>query len=293
LAAQTDPNLLDTLIRDVSPAYAIFREAGAEAAPLVDLIISEKLNVPEDFAQCGSLGADALACWGATARAAHPYRSSMQVVLLRFPGWWRDSTLEQREAMKAHLPQLAPAIGDLLDEGVRALISAGQTALACAAGYALTTGDSVRAIQKIAAHGTASPALRDELLNRLAQVFPAEKMEESRDAERFLPALERAAAAAGESWDLALRIGLQLAESDVSSAYGSCLEMPKSIAKARSPRAYLDQFLALVTALGNRAAGACLKKLPLVDNPALTEEAVRAASAYGVEAGISRLGKLL
>jgi hypothetical protein len=293
LAAHSDPNLVESLIRDVSPVYVIFRHAGPEAAPLVDLIISEKLNTPADFAQCGLLGTEALTCWAATARAAHPYRSAMQVVLLRFPGWWRDATPAQHQAMMAHLTQLAPAIGDLLDEGVRTLISAGQPSLACAASYALTTGDAVRAIVRIAGRGVDSPTVRDELLARLTEVFPAEKMEESRDAERFLPALERATAAAGDGWDLALRIGLQLAASDISSAYGTCLELPKAIAKAPAPRPYLENFLALVTALGNRSAGFCLKKLPQAQDAAAVEDVTRTAAGYGVEAGLARLGKML
>jgi hypothetical protein len=293
LAAHTDPNLIESLIRDVSPAYAIFRHAGPEAAPLVDLIVSEKLDVPGDFADAGSLDAEALNCWAATARSAHPYRSAMQVVVNKFAGWWRDADSEQRRAIVAHLPQLAPSIGDLLDEGVRQLITAGKPALACAAAYSLTTGDAVKAIVQIAVCGTEQPGVRDEMLRHLAEVFPAEKMEESRDAERFLPALARAVAAAGGGWDVALRIGTHLAAADVSSAYGTCLEIPKAITRAAEPRPYLEQFLALVTALGNRAAGVCLKKLPASNNPAAVEDVVRVASACGVEAGMVRLGQLL
>jgi hypothetical protein len=293
LAAHTDPDVLESLIREVSPVYAVFRHAGPEAAPLVDLILSEKLNAPEDFAEAGKLGPEALDCWARTARSAYPYRSAMQVVLLRFAGWWRDAGPGQREAMAAHLPQLAPAVGDLLDEGVRTLISAGKPALACAAVYALTTGDAVRAILRITSRGDAAPAVRDELLARIPEVFPPERMEDSRDAERFLPALERAAAAAGDAWDLAVRIGLHLAASDVSSAYGACLELPKAIAKAPAPRPYLEQFLALVSALGNRVAGACLKNLPASNQAAGIEQVVRIASSFGVEAGMARLRKLL
>jgi hypothetical protein len=106
-------------------------------------------------------------------------------------------------------------------------------------------------------------------------------IEDSREAERLLPALGKAVDAAGDGWAEAVELAAVLLANDASSAYGVMESLPKSLAQAPDKKLYLAHFVALVRALGNRAAGVCLKRLP-GGKAGVAEEAVTLASQYGV-----------
>ena len=287
MTPEQDSRFLDELVSKVSPAYEIFRGGGdfpVPAGPLVDLIVAEKLHVPAGFAAQAALGAEALTAWGRSVEGAKPYRNAMQLIVDRFPEWWNAADEAGRAALAKYLPQLAPAVADLDPSGVPDLLAAGEATFACAASYSLADKPAVRAIGAVARAGSRDAARCSAVLAELAAAFPISMIEESREAERFLPALGKVVEAAGSGWAEAVELATALVKNDASSAYGVLEAVPKALAVVKSDRqAYLGQFLALVRALGNRVSGVCLKRLPAAAGADVTvERAVQLASRYGV-----------
>lgn len=289
LTPEQDSSFLEELISKVSLAYAIFRGGGdtpLPAGPLVDLIVAEKLRVPDGFAEQAGLGAEAISAWARAVEGAKPYRNAMQLIADRFPDWWRAADGAGRAALAKHLPNLGPAVADLGDAGVADLLAAGEPALACAASYALADAAAMRAIASVARAGRNQPERCWAVLGELAANFPLSLIEESREAERFLPALGRTVEAAGAGWAEAVELAARLVKNDPSSAYGVLEAVPKALAGAGDKQAYLGQFSELVKAMGNRVAGVCLKRLPGARESAATvERAIALSARYGVQAG--------
>lgn len=281
LASEENSRFLEELISKVSPAYAIFRNGGLGAGSLVDLIVSEKLRVPEAFAERGAMDEAALTAWSKAAAGGKPYRDAIQVILDHFPGWWQNAGESGRAALAQYLPQIAPAAADLGDTGIRDLIAIGEAALATAATYSLADTAAVKAIAAIARAGRADSGRCSTLLPKLVDAFPLKMIEDSRDAERFLPALGRAIEASGEGWAEALELAITLVANDPSSAYGTLEAIPKALAKAQDKQAYLAAFASLAKAMGNRVAGLCLKKLPGAGR-AQIDTTLDLADRYGV-----------
>jgi hypothetical protein len=292
LTPESDRSFLDELVSKVSPAYEIFRGTGegesqaVTAGKLVDVIVAEKLRVPDGFAAQAALGDQALEAWSNAVEGAKPYRNSMQLILDRFPAWWSGTTIAGRVALVKHLPSLGPAAFDVGDAGIVDLLAAGEAALACAASYALADKPAVQAIAKVARAGASDPERCSAVLGALAAAFPISLIEECREAERFLPALGKAVDAAGSGWAEAVELATLLVKNDPSSAYGVLEAVPKALAVAKADKqAYLAQFTALVKAMGNRASGVGLKRLPASSHAApVVEQALRLAGQYGVNA---------
>ena len=287
---EQDSSFLDELISKVSPAYEIFRGTAVEgkiaAGALVDLLVAEKLRVPANFAQGSALGEDALVAWARSVEGAKPYRNAMQLVLDRFPDWWTATDAAGKSSLTEHLPHLAPAIADVGDGGVNALLKVGDAAFGAAAAYSLANAEAVRAVVSIARAGPADRERCSAVLNKLVEAFPLKMIEDSRDAERLLPALGKTVEASGNGWAEAVELATLLVTNDPSSAYGVLEALPKSLAGATADKQeYLRQFVSLVAALGNRCSGVCLKRLPhSAQAPAAVERALHLASLYGVQA---------
>jgi hypothetical protein len=293
LTPDFDLSFLEELVTKVSPAYEIFRGSGqgqpAAAGKLVDLIVAEKLRIPDSFAAQAALGDHALEAWGNAVEGAKPYRNSMQLILDRFPDWWRGTTVAGHVALVKHLPSLGPAVADVGDAGIVDLLAAGEAALGCAASYALADRPAVQAIAKVARAGAGELERCSAVLAALAAAFPISLIEESREAERFLPALGKTIDAAGSGWAEAVELATLLVKNDPSSAYGVLEAVPKALASVRgdagAKQAYLAQFTALVKAMGNRASGICLKRLQASATAGtVVQQAVRLAGQYGVNA---------
>jgi hypothetical protein len=301
LSTEQDSAFLQELIQKLSPAYEIFRSRAEDraddsaedsdatpvaAARLVDVIVAEQLRVPEGFGSRAALGNQALEAWGNAVEGAKPYRNSMQLIVDRFPEWWRTADIPGRVALVKHLPTLGPAVADVGDAGVIDLVAAGEPALACAASYALADKPAVQAIAKVARAGASAPERASAVLSELAAAFPISLIEDSREAERFLPALGKAVDAAGAGWAEAVELATTLVRNDPSSAYGVLEAVPKALGSVKGDKElYLGQFAALAKALGNRVAGVCLKRLPAsTQAPAVVDRAIQLASLYGVNA---------
>jgi hypothetical protein len=292
-----DP-ILQTHLEQLGPAYRVFdrlsgphqREA---AAALIDFLHSEQFRIPEWFAD----PPDALPCLRAAVKAAHPDRKCIAFLIERFPGWLSAVAPGSRPAFEEELPNMAPAVFDLNDAGMRLVLevaSADPRALKHIAAYAMTTAEAIRAIAAIAHSAVAHH--RIDLLESLVAAFPAAKMEESRDAERLLPAIASAAAAAGPAWPQLLAAAITLTRLDVSSACGTCKSLPKAIARVSDPAAYLADVDSILGAIGLRAIGLCLKTLPAwhsihpVENVRrFVQVACAASREFGVLSGMAFL----
>jgi hypothetical protein len=284
----TDPQdntFLSELVHKVSPAYAIFETAGTGPVPagrVVDVLVAEKLRVPAHFADQAALPEPAWAAWGASLEGAKPYRNSMQLIADAFPAWWSVADEAGQKALARHLPLLAPAVADLGKEGVGDLLAAGEPALQAAAAYSLADTKSVQAILAVARAGKADPQRCGQVLNALCEQFPISMIEDSREAERLLPALGKAVAVAGDGWAEVVELATALLANDASSAYGVMEDLPKALAAAANKQAYAAQFVALVRAMGNRVAGVALKRLAAAGTSPVAGEAVTLAGRFGV-----------
>ena len=258
---------LEEMAKACSPVYAKVRaltdpEAQREAGLLADILVSDQITAPVSLPD----SAEILRAMHFSMESAKPDRKCMGYVLRAFPAWVDAVSSTARETFLDVIPKLAPAAADLGDEGMRLIIEAVNVEpklIECTAAYAMTTGEAIRAVARIA-HRAASHHRRD-LLEKLVEIFPAGKMEESRDAEHLLPAMARATeAAASNAWVPAMELALKLTARDVSSARGTLESLPASLRKV--PVAvvgpYLDDFHLLVEHIGIRVNGICLNELP-------------------------------
>jgi hypothetical protein len=254
----------------------------SDAARLVDFLGNEQVAVPPGLASLP----EAIPHLRATVEAAHPDRKSMTLAAARCLEWARSVQPESRRPFLESLPVMAPALNDLGEEGMALVIAAANRdprTVPCIARYAMTTGKIIRAMAQLAAAD--APV---ELLQRLVGAVTVESMEQSKDAEKLVPAI---AAVPGS-----LGLAVTLAENNISSAYGAVSALPKALkavgAGGGMREAYLDMFQSLAATVGIGCAGFCLDRLPsLLASHGVDKvrEFVAAASAcarhYGVRAG--------
>jgi hypothetical protein len=258
---------LAELAKTVSPIYERVAslgdsEAQREAGRLADWIVSEQLEAPAAI----PTDAAAVRCLRRSVEATKPDRGCMTYLLESFPKWMASLSSSSRAEFLENFPNLAPAARDLSDKGMGEVIEAihlDPKLLGHVAAYATTTAEAVRAVARIAQR--AANHHRGDLLEKLVEVFPATRMEESKEAEQLLPAMAEATEAVADiAWIPAMELALALAARDVSSARGTLRALPGSL--SRVPQgdkgAYLDDFRLLVESIGIRVNGVCLKELP-------------------------------
>ena len=304
---------LKQLCADRSRAYEILRETADpavshEAGLLVDLILGEELSLAAPMwpgvdavtALPPQQGVAAVRAWRATVAAAQPNRKGMTAALTAFPAWLERLDDTTREMFFDALPKLAPALDVFGEAGITELISAAKacrvaearTALEFAATYCQTTPEIAAAALHLAVLACTTGSTG--VLSELAKHLPFERIEASRQAERLLPALDRACAACGESAAEALALLTQIAESDLASALNTAHGLPKALAHIAPEEraAALEIMRKLVGAMGIRVIGFCLHKLPELyaskgqaHAGRVAEVACAAAERYGVLAG--------
>ena len=263
---------LESHAAELHPVYRLFQgltEAAQRqaAAELLDYVLAEQIPIPEPFQPAP----ETLPVLRDAVKQAHPDRKAAAYLLANISHWSNPALLES-------LPALAPAVLDLGDDGMKTLLEAAvldpRTVPAVAA-YAMTNKAIIRAAATLALHAARNHQIAD--LQRLTAACPAEKMEESKDAERLFPAVAAVADA--------LPLAAALAARNISSARGTCLKLAKI---SRTP-AYLSDFRTLVEAVGIQAIGFCLGELhrghgdPGMRN--FVAQAAEAARQYGTFAG--------
>ncbi len=262
-------------IRELHPAYGLFsiltdavsRKAAAE---LIDFLLAEEIPLPEVFHPMP----ESLPALRDAVKAAHPDRKCIAYILANVSKWNDPSVRDS-------LPALAPALLDLHDDGMAMLLEAAALdgrAVSAVAAYSMTNKAIVRAAAGLALHATRTGRIGD--LQRLTAACPAERMEESKDAEKLLPAV----AAVPD----ALALAAAIAQRNISSARGVCLKLAKL---DRTPE-YLSDFQLAVEAIGVQSVGFCLETLPglyaahgLERTHAFVAMAAEAAREYGSHAG--------
>lgn len=259
----TDP-ILQAHKEELGTAYRVFDRLESpalrqEAARLIDFLQTERIAIPDSIGD----PPEGLACLRAAVQAAHPDRKCIAFLLQGFPEWVRALAPASRDAFFQGLPELAPAMYDLHEAGMRQVVetvSAEPRTMRPIASYSMTTAEAIRAIVRIA-HGAVSHQ-RLDLLEALVTAFPAQKMEEGKDAERLLHAIAETAQAAGSAWPQAMEVAVSLTRQNVSSAYGACSALPGVLRKVANTGAYLRDFHAIAEAVGLRSIGLCLNTLP-------------------------------
>jgi len=297
---------IDRLAKAISPAYAALRDfaspqARAAAAGLIDLMVEEQLGVPEQFREACSRAAgmapnEAIVffhTWHDTAVAARPERKTIAFILERFAGWYERCPAKVREPWLAGVAKLAPALRGLGGEGMERLVAAMERCddhyaahklIESVASYALTTDEAIRAVTAMA-HAAAG-AGRLDLWLEIAQRFPAERLEENRDAELGPVALASILAAAPEHALAALQLIRSLAgenASTVRSASGKLAARAKTAADAGE---FLGDARELLDGLGIRALGAIAARLP---DHALATAALELRTEFGAQAALRLL----
>jgi hypothetical protein len=248
-------------------AYSIVETSGS--GPLADLIISEELSAP-DLSQISEDGVTPLL---EALKTASPDRKCMQYVLTSFGGWLRSVPPAGRTEFLINIPKLAPATRDLGDEGMKTVLEAAALeprVLAPIAAYAMTTAAAIRAMATLAT--AAAKQNRPDLLEELAASFPAEKMEESKDAENLLPALAKMDS---------LELAVVLAKTNPAGARAAANSFAKALSNL--PPAYKADCVSAFTAIGPRATGFCVNTLPGIYQKH-GEEAARRFVALACEA---------
>lgn len=247
----------------------------AEAAKLVDFLRGEQVPVPQ------GVPADTIPFLRAAAEAAHPDRRCLTLLAAHFPAWLAKVSDAARPVWLAGLAGLGPALADLGDDGMSQVIAGVNReprTLACVQTYAFTTKEIVRAMAAL----TVDAPL--EWLQRLVAAVPLSKMEDSKDAERLVPALVPVREA--------LPALVTLAEHSVSSAYGTAKALPASLKKVQNRQDYLDDFALLADSVGLSSCGFVLDTLPSLYRSAgvaqarrLVALAAECAREYGASAG--------
>jgi hypothetical protein len=288
---------LAQMAKSVSPAYGLIAaiadpEAQREAGLLVDFVVSEQLSPPASL----DLGADEIRTWRLSVEAAKPDRKCIGYLLQKFPAWSTAVSSTARAAFLETFPKLAPAAYDLNDEGMRLVIESvnvDPALLACVAEYAMTTAESVRAAARMA-HRAADQHCTD-LMRRLVETFPAQRVDESREAENLLPSMGKALQAApDEAWQAGMLLALELVARDISSARGTLESLAGVLSKMPVAQAvpYLEDFRMMVEHIGIRINRLCLMDLPqwyarhgVEKTRAFVSCACLAAESFGVVAG--------
>ncbi|MEP7363728.1 MAG: hypothetical protein ABI972_10770 [Acidobacteriota bacterium] len=304
----TTEETIDRLAKSISPAYASLRDIAspqvrAAAASLIDLIVEEQLSVPEGFRDACSHAAtlapnEAIVvfhAWHDTASAARPERKTVAFVLENFFAWYQRCPESAREPWLAGIPKLAPAVRGLGNDGMAQLSEAMQRCddhfaahklIESVASYALTTDDAIRAVTALA-HAAATSG-RLDLWLEIAQKFPAERLEENRDAEHGPTALASILAAAPAHPLPALELIRTLAGENAATVRNGATKLAAKTQASPDPAEFLADARELIEALGIRTLGAITSKLP---NHALASGALELRSEFGAQAALRLLEK--
>jgi hypothetical protein len=293
-----DP-ILASHLADLGPAYRIFdtlesAELRREAARLIDFLRAEQISIPDSL---GDPPGDAIPCLRKSVERAHPDRKCVTFVLAGFSGWLSALRPESRPEFLEWMPALAPAALDLGETGMARVVEVANIdplALRPIAAYAMTTAEAIRAVVRIAAE--AAKRGRIDLVQKLADTLPAEKMEESKDAERLPGAIAEATGAAAGAWTDAMLLAIDLTKVNTSSAFAAMSALPGALRKVPDPAAYLTDFRNIVEAIGLQAVGTCTGSLAAwhsTGNPEAVRRFVQlaceAGGEYGVAAGMAFL----
>lgn len=304
----TSEETIDRLAKNVSPAYAALRDlpspqVRSAAASLIDLMVEEHLTEPVGFRDACSDAATLPSnesivifnTWHDTAAAARPERKTVAFVLESFFAWYRRCPVSVREPWLAGVAKLGPAVRGLGNEGMSRLMEAmdrcgdhyaAHKLIESVASYALTTDDAIRAVTEIA-HAAATAGRLDVWLE-IAQRFPAERMDENRDAEHGPTALASILAAAPAHPMLALELIRSLAAENAATVRGASEKLATKARQAPNPAEFLEDARELLAALGIRALGAITSKLP---DHALATAALELRSEFGAQAALRLLEK--
>ena len=278
----TPEETIDRLAKTLSPAYAALRDitspqVRAAAAAIIDLMVEEQLSVPAAFRDACSQAATLapheaivmLNTWHDTAAAARPERKTVAFILEAFPGWYNRCPEAVREPWLAGVAKLAPALRGLGNDGMAQLIEAMQRCddhfsahklIESVAAYALTTDEAIRAATAMA-HAAAGASRLDVWLE-IAQRFPPERMEESRDAEHGPTALASLLAAAPTAPLPALLLMRALAGENAATVRTGATKLAAKAKSASDAATFLSDARELLEALGIRALSAIAAKLP-------------------------------
>jgi len=299
-----DP-ILESHVAELGAAYQVFHRVAPpdlrrEAALLVDFLQNEQIAIPAHLGD----PEDALPCLRAAVERAHPDRKCIGFLLAGFPGWVNAVAPPSRQAFLDAFPELASEVLDLGDAGMKQvvdIVSSQPAAMKPIAAYSMTTAEVIRSVVRIA-HAVVTYQ-RMDLMDALVEAVPPARLRGEdedegwqRDSGRLLDAIAASRDAAGDAWPAAMELGLVLARLNVSSAYAAMSALPGAIAKTLSPGVYLNDFRALVGAIGLRSVGTCLNALPTWYSKAGGEVtrrfvnlACEAGRGYGVVAGMAFL----
>jgi len=258
----------------LGPAYRIFDSIEApelrrEAGLLADLVTGGEYTIPPDFGE----PAEAIPCLRRTLEHAQTDRRCAAFVLKNFGSWVRSLEGAARAAFLESFPPLGPAAADLGEGGMGLLLETIRReprALPAIATYAMTDKANIRAITRIAATNSI------ETVQRLVAALPLSLIEEHREAEKLLPAVAEAPHAAA--------VAAAMLPSHVSAVAGVFRKLRKLPADAE----YIENFRALVEAIGIQANGFCLTelvKMQRAHGPEKTREFVNAAVEIAREHG--------
>ena len=276
----SDNPLLAAHVSELDPGYRLLEGVSdpllrGEATRLIDFLRGEQIAIPLD------VPTDALPYLRAAAESAHPDRKCLGLLAARFGSWLSRITPESRVAFLDGIGSLGPAIADFGDEGMGELIAAvnrDPRLMACISSYALTTKEIVLAIARLAVDAPV------EWIQRLVGAVTVAKMEESKDAERLVPALALVPDA--------LPAVVTIAERNVSSAYGACKGLPAALKGVEARAEYLEDFRTLAGTVGISSVGFALDTLPglyrksgLEGGRRLVQLAAECARQYGQSAG--------
>ncbi len=275
-----DNPILAAHVSELDPGYRIMDGLSdpalrTQAAQLIDFLRAEQIGIPTD------VPAEALPFLRAAAESAHPDRKCLSLLAARFGSWFSQVKPESRSAFLDGIVPLGPALADFGEAGMTDLIAAvnrDPRLMACISSYALTTKEIVVAMASLAVGGPV------EWLQRLVGAVPVAKMENSKDAERLVPALALVPDA--------LAAVVTLAERNVSAAYGACKGLPAALKKVERRAEYLSDMRTLAETVGISSTGFVLDTLPGLYRQAGPEQAhafvelaAECARQYGQSAG--------
>jgi hypothetical protein len=203
--------------------------------------------------------------------AAEPSRSAMRMVLTSYAGWVHEVASEEPQHLSKLLVLIGPAIPELKEEGVEAMIGilkgcssdqARAVLLERVLVYAMTSGEVILAAARIT--DAALKSGEADVAERMVSVLNPDKLMETKDGRSLLPAI----AAIGEDSDAisaALAAGLcfTIASDNFSSASHAAKKL-KSLPEMRADvrHAYLRAFERIIREVGVSMVGFGLEKLP-------------------------------
>lgn len=255
-----------------------------EMAQLADLIAFQEIRVRADaLKDCAGrlltvpapVFRKAFQSWRLTVEGADTSRRAMLTIAHRFGSWVADLKPLALETCLDVLPTIAPVIGSLKEAGVQEILQAfdgtesaqGREAmLGTLSAYGATTAPIVLGACRLAAAAVQWDHIAE--LKRLVESVPVSAMEESVDSEKLIPAVAElcnaCAAISSSAWTRGFDLALLLAQGNHSAAGSTARKLAKRIARlyGETAQAYLEGFGALVRALGPRAAGFSLNRLP-------------------------------